>query len=470
MKQTHRLLTTLLLLLATLTTAYAQEFVGSWRGDLVMGPNRLPLVFHIEQSGNHYTGTMDSPAQGAMGIPATQVQVSHNTLTLEVAPLGLSYRATRQDNHLEGTFQQGDLQLPLQMEKFIPPTKAPQQTPSQPQPYREEEVTFTNPQADSIALAGTLTLPPHGSHVPAVVLVTGSGPQDRNETLFGYQPFAAIADTLTRAGIAVLRYDDRGVGQSGGHFVSATTTDFATDAHAAIRYLATRPEVNPRSIGIIGHSEGALVASILADQHPDEVAFIILLAGPGLTGEEIVVEQLRSNLTPSMPKRAEAERAIQKNIELVRATAAGTLTSEQLESQLQELYNLTKPLYGEATMPVSEEQFVATSKEQFTSPWYQQFIRLDPSAYLSQVSCPILVLFGELDSQVRPQPNLKAILQATTKGGNQQLQSKVYPRLNHLFRESVTGHISEYATQRTPFSPEVLTDMVSWILATTPQP
>ena len=296
----HRILcSTFLALLFCAASVTAQEtpkVVGDWQGVLDAGAVKLRLVLHFKAENNALRGTMDSPDQGANGLKIDSVMFENSTLKFAMSVIGASYEGTlnQSGDEISGKFTQGGITFPLNFKRgtiaSIAPPKRPQ-NPTKPYPYDEQEIEFENKYAN-IKLAGTLTLPRTKAPFPVVVLITGSGPQDRNESLLGHQPFLVLADYLTRQGIAVLRFDDRGVAKSKGHFATATSEDFATDVLAAVAYLKTRKEINPKKIGLVGHSEGGLIAPMCAVKSPD-IAFIVMMAGPGVTGEEILYEQSR---------------------------------------------------------------------------------------------------------------------------------------------------------------------------------
>ena len=267
---------------------------GVWEGPLKVGPVELLLAFHLSSDKDGaWKASMDSIDQGAIGIPCDSVKVDGKKVTIELGKLKAQFEGTSSTSNtvLKGTFTQRGMKFPLSLNRVEKAsTRKRPQTPKKPYPYGAEEVVFENPKA-GIKLAGTLTMPKEGGPFPAVVLVTGSGPQDRDETLLGHKPFLVLADHLTRKGIAVLRFDDRGVGKSKGDFNKATSADFATDAFAAMEYLANRKEIDSKRIGLAGHSEGGLIAPMVAAEHPDKTAFIVMLAGTGAKGDAIIERQ-----------------------------------------------------------------------------------------------------------------------------------------------------------------------------------
>lgn len=281
----------LFLLILFGASLHSQEITGQWNGLLKVQNTELNLVFHIEKTTNGYQSTMDSPDQGAHGIPVETTSYSEGLLKIKLPNLMIEYVGRLENNQIVGDFKQGGTSFPLNLSREMPKKEIvlrPQE-PKAPFPYSSEEILFENPKAQ-IQLAGTLTLPQQEGKCPAVVLITGSGAQNRDEELFGHKPFLVLADHLTRNGIAVLRYDDRCTAQSEGDFNSATSVDLADDADAAINYLRSRNEIDKKQIGLIGHSEGGLIAPMLAAKSKD-IAFIVLLAGPGMKGADLILLQ-----------------------------------------------------------------------------------------------------------------------------------------------------------------------------------
>lgn len=454
------------LLLAWCIPLAAQSVVGDWYGLLNIPGSPLRLVFHINQTGDGYSATMDSPDQNAYGIPVTSTSYENRTLSMAVTNLTVDYLGIVDgDSLVRGTFRQAGQAFALKLTRkpVAKPVVARPQDPTPPYPYKEEDVVFTNA-TDNIRLAGTLTLPKGAGPYTAVVLISGSGPQDRNEALQGHRPFLVLADHLTRAGIAVLRFDDRGVGQSTGNFSLATTEDFATDVQAAVDYLKTRNEVNPARIGLIGHSEGGLVAPMVAAAS-DDVAFIAMLAGPGIRGKELIVLQSELiNRTMGLKEElVERSRAVNEGaFALVVNTndpdSLRSLISDYLRKALRENPHIL------AQSGMAEDAFVNMQASALSSPWMRMFIRHDPAPVLEKVTCPVLALFGEKDLQVPPDPNAEAVTQALARGGNTKSTVKVLPGLNHLFQEAHTGSPAEYAAIDQTMSPTALDTLSSWIL------
>ena len=327
------------------------------------------------------------------------------------------------------------------------------QEPAPPCPYEEEEVRYENPSARGVALAGTLTKPRSNKPVPAVLLITGAGPQDRNETISGHKPFLVLADYLTRRGIAVLRVDDRGTGQSTGDFDTATTQDFASDAEAGVRFLMTRSEIDQAHIGLIGHGEGAIVAAMTGAQMP-KVAFMVLLAGTAVPGEAVPLEQTaRAQTAAGLP-----EDEVQADFQLGRLFY--TMVREgKSEAEMHEVL---------ARVPQEYAPFLDPWKQRIPkleSPWLRFFLSYDPRSALEKVECPVLALWGAKDMQVDPEQNAPAMKSALSHAHNHDVKIKILPGLNYLFQKANTGLAWEYTTIPETISPNVLEMIGDWINA-----
>jgi len=428
---------------------------GGWAGTLDAAGTELRLVFHIvlDQSGD-LSGTMDSPDQGAYGLRLSTVSNEAGAVVFAIASLGGEYtgRMSEDGTAIDGQWTQGGMSFPLHLERADEAALAPErpQEPRPPFPYAAEDVTFDNPEA-GIRLAGTLTIPPGGGPHAAVVLITGSGPQDRDETVFGHRPFLVLADHLTRRGIAVLRYDDRGVGESTGDFATATTPDFASDALAAVSYLKTRPEIDPRRVGLLGHSEGAIVVPIAANRSED-VAFAVLLASPGVNGRELLVMQAKAiNRAAGLPEAVVQQRsALQTRLlDVVSSGGADSVAARQAREIL-------------AAAGLTDEA-AAGQVRALLSPWMKHFLVYDPLPELRRLSIPVLVLNGEKDTQVPAAENLGLVEDALREGGNTDVTAEVLPGLNHLFQTAETGSPTEYAGIEETMSPAALEMIGDWV-------
>ncbi len=445
------------LLLAGAGVAHAQDLTGNWTGILQAGTVELHLVLHVTKtSAGSLTATLDSIDQGAIGIPITSVTVDGSVLKLDVAAVRGTYEGTVNKNatEIDGTWSQNGASLPLVLKRaknsseLVPPYRP--QTPKKPYPYREEDVSYENLEKNA-DLAATLTIPQGKDPFPAVLLIPGSGPHDRDETIFGHKPFLVLADYLTRRGIAVLRYDDRGVGKSTGDIANATTATLSTDAEAGFEYLERQPEVEHSKVGLIGHSEGGIIAAMIAARNPN-VAFIVMMAGPGVRGGDILVEQVSaiSKATGKSPEEAEKAAAEERSI-------LNLLESEKDTAVLDQ--KLRQRLAG-IVPPEQMDMTIST----LTSPWYRFFISYDPATALRHVECPVLALIGGLDMQVPAAQNLPAIRAALEQAGNAHVDAEELPGLNHLFQTAKTGSISEYATISETISPVALEKIADWIL------
>lgn len=441
--------------------SFSQEITGTWSGSLHVSGNELPIVFHISENDSAFVTKMDSPAQNAFGLPTSKTTFKDDKLEITATGLGIFYQATLYGDSISGTFNQGGIPFPLilrrgEMKVFNRP-----QEPQPPFNYVIEEVKFSN-KRDEIKLAGTLTKPENPRKHPAVILIAGSGPNDRDETIFGHKPFWVIADFLTRNGYLVLRFDKRGVGESEGRFETATTEDFAHDVKAAIRYLKSRSDVDNSSIGLIGHSEGGIIAPMVAAESKD-VSYIILMAGMGVKGIDLILDQNESSMTAQKMEAANIV-ALQKiNREIFESLSDWKGTEEDktiLRDRLTVLWD-RMPLLSK--LKTNKDQFVRTNFNAISTLWFRQFLTIDPSEYLRKVKCPIFAINGEKDSQVLFFKNIAAIEKALKSGGNEQYSIRTYPGLNHLFQECKTGEVDEYATIEQTISPKVLNDILEWI-------
>lgn len=463
--------TLLLVLIAYLTSLSltAQDITGEWNGALIVQGTQLRLVFTITKTDTGISSTMDSPDQGAKGIPTTTTTFENSILRISIANAKIEYQGTLgNDNIIVGTFKQGGQSFPMNLskeviekEKLVRP-----QEPTKPYSYYTEDITFENKKA-GIRLAGTFTLPQKEGVFPAVILISGSGPQNRDEELLGHKPFLVLADYLTKNGIAVLRYDDRGIASSKGDFKTATTADFATDVEAGMDYLKTRKEINKKKIGLIGHSEGGIIAPMVANKSAD-IAFIILLAGTGIQGDKLLL--LQQKLIGKVSGASDedllkSELTNRKVFDIVNQSNS----LEQLKTDLTNYLRQTLKDDPNAEKPegMSEDDFIKLQVNQIANPWMQYFIKYDPAPTLEKVKCPVLALNGEKDLQVPPKENLEAIKKALAKGGNKKVTTKELPNLNHLFQECKTGSPNEYATIEETFSPIALTEILKWIQAQT---
>jgi len=456
----------LLLVLLFSTVLTAQDITGAWHGLLTFPGGKLRIDINITKPATGYAATMDSPDQGAKDIPVTTIDFVSNTLTFAIPAGKIEYKGELLNGEFVGTFTQNNYPIALTLgrkEVKVAALVRPQE-PVKPYPYYEEAVTFKNDKA-GITFAGTLTLPKReGANYPAVVLISGSGPQNRDEELLGHKPFLVLSDYLTRNGIAVLRYDDRGTAASGGQFEGATTADFATDAEAAFNYLLTRKEINKKKIGLAGHSEGGLIAPIVVGNNPN-VAFVVLIAGTGIPGDELMVLQnFLINKAGGMPE----EELNKMSVILKNAYSIIKTEKDQaaMKVKVTAVFNeQLRPLFISKGIPAAQvNELITAQVDDLTSPWFTYFLRYNPAPAIEKLKCPILAINGENDLQVPSKANLDAIKRAADKGGNKKVTIKSFPGLNHLFQTSATGSPSDYGDIEETFAPAALAEISGWIL------
>lgn len=442
-----------------------QNITGQWNGILKVQGTQLRIVFNISKTENGYVSTMDSPDQGAKGIPVSSTSFENSTLKLAVTNLKIEYEGILGENNvIVGNFKQAGMSFPLnlskgttEVQKLVRP-----QEPKKPYPYSDEEVTFENTKA-GIKLAGTLTLPAKDGNFPAVILITGSGAQNRNEEIMGHKPFLVLSDFLTRNGIAVLRFDDRGTASSTGDFKAATSMDFASDVESGLAYLKTRKEIDKKKIGLIGHSEGGIIAPMIASNSTD-ISFIVLLAGTGIPGDQLLLLQQSLIGKASGASDEILKKAKEINLEIFDKVVKAKST-DQLKVDLANYFKRILAEKENAFMlqGMPEDDFIKLQVSQATSPWMRHFIKYNPAIALAKVKCPVLAVNGEKDLQVPPKENLEAIKSALQKGRNTKVTTIEFPGLNHLFQECKTGLPTEYSTIEQTFSPIALTEILKWI-------
>lgn len=455
------------LFLAISNFIQAQNVLGDWNGALEVQGMQLRLVFHVTQDGDNLKATMDSPDQGANGIPVEKIVLNGKDLTVEMSNIGMKYTAVLNDDgtEIDGTFNQGPMSLPLKMtrEKVA---KKELIRPQEPKTfgYQQEEVKFENPKGGH-HLAGTLTIPPGGKFEEVVILITGSGPQDRNEELLGHKPFLVLSDHFTKKGIAVLRYDDRGVAKSTGTFKGSTSRDFADDVNAAVSFLKKRKDMEGKKIGLCGHSEGGMIAPIVASEN-SEVDFIVLLAGPGIKIPELMLLQ-----TDKISEAEGVNEELRKtNAEISKQVFAymhdhPKISKDDLQKGLTEILSKGfESLPVEETRGESKEKFIEDQLSTMLDDWFLYFMQFDPDDYLTKVKCPVLAINGELDLQVTSKENLEGIKKSLAKAGNKNITIKEIKGLNHLFQKTETGAPSEYASLEETFNEEVMNFVSDWIL------
>lgn len=444
------------LLLAMLLSVHAPQedpVVGTWLGRLNTGTIELRIVFHIERSSDGaLSATLDSPDQGASGIAFDAAEVDDaGALKLGISRLMASYEGTLVgSDRLEGVWRQGGAELSLALDRVetVERPNRPQE-PVQPYPYRTEDVVFDSDE-EGVRLAGTLTLPEGTGPFPALVFISGSGPQDRDETVFEHKPFLVLADHLTRLGLATLRFDDRGVGSSTGTFATATSMDFVRDVEGALTFLDARSDIDAGRIGLLGHSEGGLVAPLVAQRRP--IAFAVLVAPPGVPGRDILVSQaVALNRAMGAPEGVvEANKAVQERIVDL---AAGPLGVEEKRSGLRDEL---RAVLGDRPEAINGQV------EGLVSPWMQFFLVHDPAEVLSSLDIPVLAVLGSRDLQVVPGENVPKLEEALGER-NEASAVRVLDGLNHLLQESETGLPTDYGKIEQTIAPQALELIGSWI-------
>jgi dienelactone hydrolase len=453
----------ILIIISILTSSLAigQEIAGQWNGLLKVPGAQLRIVVNISKTETGYISTADSPDQNANGIPVATTTFENSILKLEIPVINGSYEGTlNNDNIIVGKLTQNGQSFDVNLSKEIVQKQvfSRPQEPKKPYPYYTEDVKFVNKTAN-VTLGGTLSLPKKEGNFPVVILITGSGAENRDEEIFGHKPFLVLSDYLTKKGIAVLRLDDRGIGESTGSSSTSTTLDFATDIQAGVDYLKTRNEINKKKIGLIGHSEGGIIAPIVAGNSKD-INFIVLLAGPGLRGDKILL--LQNELIKRKSGMPEIE--IQKEKEIFKGAYDLIIASSVNDGNLKStISTYLKTQYNDPSKDATVEMLTA----QVTNTWWYNFIRLDPVPFLKKVKCPVLALNGSKDLQVPAAVNLDAIKKTLADSGNKKVTTKVVPNLNHLFQECQTGLPTEYETIEQTFSPIALEEISNWLLVQT---
>lgn len=430
----------------------AQDITGYWKGTLNLGPTELELCFDIKEADGVLSATLDVPTQGAYDIPVTSISFEMMKLTIEIEPLSAIFEGTFVLNNITGEFTQMGMSLPLTLikgEKEAKP-KRPQE-PQPPFPYKSEDVYFKNTRED-FTLAGTLTIPEGDGPFPAMILISGSGPQNRDEEMMDHKPFAVIADYLSRNGVAVLRFDDRGVASSEAGKSDGTSFDISYDAEAAFDYLLSRKEVIPSRCGITGHSEGGYINFMIAQRRPD-VAFLISLAGPAVTGAEVLkLQQAEIYRGMGMP-----EQMVEQN----------GIVSEKLFAIVDKYdtpdENFRKEALGYLASVGMPDDVAVPMIDQYGSPWMFYFLKYDPAPAIREVTIPALILNGTMDKQVVSSQSLPVFRQIAEETGRDNMKIVELEGLNHLFQHAKTGLPTEYGTIEETISEEVLKLMLDFV-------
>ena len=454
-------------IIVSLSVSHAEDrVVGHWEGQIDIPGQPITVKVDLTINDSDWSGTIDIPTQGAKGLPLSDIHVEENDEGVHVKfsirgiPGNPTFDGQLQDGAISGTFTQGGATFGFQLSRES--VKGPErpQEPKPPFPYKIEEVTFQN---GTVNLAGTLTLPQGDGPFPAVLLISGSGPQDRDETLVGHKPFWVLADHLSRSGIAVLRVDDPGIGQSTPHPKPPTTADFATDVEAGVAFLKQDDRMG--RIGLIGHSEGGLIAAIVASRSND-ISFIVLMAGPGVPGAELLRKQNERIFDAAGIAGERKQRLLTLLDQLFTILTAEDMVEDERRQSVERIVRKQLEINGVPPAKQDDGQ-VHILVEQALTPWMHYFLTFDPRPAFEKIRVPVLALNGELDVQVDAEQNLTAIAAALDKGGNQDVTVHRLPKHNHLFQRALTGLVNEYGTIEETLSPKVLDLIRDWVLSVT---
>jgi hypothetical protein len=442
--------------------SYTQTIAGSWEGKLDLGLQQLPIVFHFKSDIDGWGGSLDSPKQQAFGIPLTSVMFDGTLLSVKIARLGADFEGTFVNNSINGQFKQSGLSLaltlsPLKNGKESLQAERPQ-TPNGPFPYTIINTSFVQSK-ENLLLKGTITKPTGEGPFPAVVLISGSGPQDRNSEIFGHYPFWVIADFLTTNGIAVLRFDDRGVGESEGTMEGATTQNFVEDAWAAVAKLKSFSFVDKHKTGVIGHSEGGLIAWMMGAKNNGKLNFLAALAPPVVPIDSLMSQQAYDVVSASGAGELLAEEQQAYNFSLYQVLKSSQKPDEA-RSKLKQFFQEDKRLIGlDSTDKASQINKMLEQYAPLTNPWFYNFIKMEPREHIKQITIPVWAAFAEKDKQVNALSNKKAL----DKMEQPNILTRHFEGLNHLFQTAETGAVSEYGTISETFNLKVLEELSAWI-------
>ncbi len=457
-------LTTILIAIC-MVNAFSQNLSGVWHGKAKTTDNKeILFVFLFENNANDLTSTMAVPSFNVSDIKPKATTFENGKLSIDGSNVGMKYEGKlNETTHLiEGTYTEGGVLLALNLKKGnpeMPKINRPQE-PVKPYPYYEEQVIFENPEA-GIKLSGTFTRPNQKGKYPVVVLISGSGRHDRDGSMMTHRPFLVLSDYLTRKGIAVLRYDDRGFGESTGDFSKATTADFAQDVISAVHYLKSRNDINPNQIGLIGHSEGGIIAPLAANQTSD-ISFIVALAATGIPGSEVAVMQAKTLRPFPVPDEDRFAENVRKTIQIATSDAEMPAKKSALNAHNEAYLKPILKLLGATDENISS--FIEKETETVLKPWNIYFYNYNPSSEFEKLQIPVLSLNGSKDQQVDAIINQNAIRNALIKGENKNYKIVELENLNHLFQECETGNINEYKEIEQTMSPNALNEISTWIL------
>jgi len=448
-------------------SAFPQDIEGKWNGNLeVQAGRKIVFIFQISSTEKVLKTEIAIPSQGVKELVAKSTTFEDGNLLIDASNLGFKYSGkwNASSGTIEGSFQEGVNTVPLILTReTIEEVKLNRpQEPVKPYPYKEEEVKFINQKAN-VALAGTLSLPASmDTKPPVVILISGSGPQDRDETFASHKPFLVLSDYLTRNGIAVLRYDDRGYGESTGDFSTGTTADFAEDVLSAIEFLKKRTDIDSNKIGLVGHSEGAIIAPMVANQS-NGVSYIVMLAGTGTTGKEVSLRQTLDFRNFPVADEEAYEAYVHEAIEI----ASSDKETAIVKSELKTFYQKSEILASLLPANVDRDEFIENLVATRTTPWIRYFYNYNPVAEIKKINIPVMALYGTNDTQVPPKYHLQPVKDALASSRSNNYEVILLEGLNHLYQESKTGLVSEYSQIEQTFAPEALEVISNWILKQT---
>ncbi len=477
-----RKLVVLFIAVAGIATAQGQNshrFAGSWQGKMEISAGvSLRMIFTVTEKDGVLTSTSESPDQSAVVIPCESTTIAGDTLLIEMKKLGAAYKGILiNETMLTGSFSQGSFSFPLTLQRAA--VKKPEndrpQSPQPPFPYQYYDVTFAN-EDNTAQFGATLTvpgeevIPPAKSKTfPVAIIISGSGQQNRDGTMFRHKPYAVLADYLTRKGIAVLRIDDRMTGSSTGDVLNSTSATFAKDIEAAVTFLTTRKEIDPKKIGLIGHSEGGIIAPMVAAANKT-IAFIVLWGAPVIGGKEINTRQNMYSLQKAGIDSVAREAFGQLNRQLLSGFALAK-DSTALAERIQPIWQqwkatqpgVVKAALGVAGDTITGQPIYAMYYGIYKIPWFRFFVTYDPAVDLAKVRCPVLAIIGSKDTQVEAGPNLERTAAILKAGHHKKYKTAVLPGLNHMFQTAVSGDVNEYATIEETIAPAALEAISSWL-------
>ena len=440
------------------TAAPSTTLTGTWEGTLSAGGQDILINFMISPADTGFSAAISVPQQNLYNHPADTISIDENQkVTIGLISLKASYQGTIDDSVIQGIWKQSGASIELNLEKTsdtVSDRVKREQEPTPPFPYTAQDINFTNDKT-GITFGGTITIPDGEGPFPACILVSGSGQQNRDEEIFNHRPFLVLADALSRAGIAVLRYDDQGIGESGGDPTTATTLDFSHDASAALDWLSGQTYVDQHAMGVIGHSEGGAIAAMLGAERKD-IDWLVILAGPGVSGKDLIAAQSEAIMRASQMSEQQIITTVSTNKKVYDLAIGSLPEADKIAAIRKELIRIGMP---------SDQ--AAAQTQTLLIPWMKYFLALDPGQYLSQITIPVLALNGTKDLQVLHTQNLPAIEESLQAAGNTKFITKALPDLNHLFQPAVTGLVQEYGLIETTFDPSAISEITAWILETT---